>query len=108
MIAPHYLQGYVLAVIFSGLASPAFAQTPTIFNSSTAYHYAGCYTETNNLPSTSGARALNGGAVQVGTGNMTVNTCLEFCGGGSGATYKYAGLEYSRQVVQYWIVMSEA
>lgn len=82
--------------MFSGLASPAFAQTPTIYNSSSAYHYVGCYTETNNLPSTSGARALDGGAVQVGVGNMTVNTCLGFCGGGSGATYKYAGLEYSR------------
>lgn len=96
MFAQYHLHRCILAVIFPGLALTTFAQTPTIYNSSTAYLYAGCYTETNNLPSTSGARALDGGAVQVGTGNMTVNMCLEFCGGGSGVMYKYAGLEYSR------------
>lgn len=96
MVAHYQPQGCVLAIILSGLTSITLAQTPVIYNSSNKYHYFGCYTETNYLPSTSGSRALNGGAVQVGMGNMTVQTCLEFCGGGSGAMYKYAGLEYSR------------
>ncbi|KAJ4397165.1 hypothetical protein N0V93_001389 [Gnomoniopsis smithogilvyi] len=97
MVTQHHLRGYILAVVLSWLFPPAFAQGPMIYNSSTDYQYSGCYTETTNLPYTGGTRALNNGSNQVGTGNMTVSMCLNFCGGGSGRPFKYAGLEYSRE-----------
>lgn len=84
----------VLAALFP---SAALAQRPepTIYDSSaTNYVYAGCYNETTGISGTSGDRALDGGIHMIGTGNMTVPMCLDYCDGGS---YAYAGIEYSRE-----------
>lgn len=69
---------------------------PTIQDISSKYKYQGCYNETTGIPGTSGARALDGGINEVLGGNMTVQICLAYCNNG-GMTYKYAGLEFSRE-----------
>ncbi|KUI66306.1 Xylosyltransferase oxt [Cytospora mali] len=85
-----------LILLTSIPTSPA-QQQPTVYNNSMPYSYIGCYHETTDLPNTNGARALNDGKVWVGPEYMTVPMCLDFCGGGSGEVYNYAGLEYSRE-----------
>ncbi|CAN8099356.1 unnamed protein product [Discula destructiva] len=89
----------ILLLLASTSSQSPDTKSPIIYNSSTAYNYTGCFTETDHLPNTTGVRALNGGTNEVGLGNMTVETCLDFCGGDSpgGARYTYAGLEYSRE-----------
>lgn len=69
--------------------------------SGTIYQYAGCWNESAGLPGTTGLRALTGSS-EVLPGEMTVGLCLGFCAhggsGGSGTeTYRFAGLEYSRE-----------
>ncbi|KAK4176316.1 WSC domain-containing protein [Triangularia setosa] len=60
------------------------------------YTYHGCFTETTNIANTTGRRALDGGINDVRPDTMTVEKCWEFCGRG-GSSYKFAGLEYSRE-----------
>ncbi|KAJ9142223.1 hypothetical protein NKR23_g7499 [Pleurostoma richardsiae] len=94
-LIPCLLLALLLAAL---LPHPAAAQNSTevtIYNASDKYAYYGCYNETTGLAGTSGARALSGGANEVGTGNMTVPICLGFCSSG-GTEYKYAGIEYAR------------
>ncbi|KAK4648457.1 uncharacterized protein QC761_110230 [Podospora bellae-mahoneyi] len=67
----------------------------TILAGGQGYAYHGCYTETTDLfVNTTSRRALDGGSNSVQPDIMTVEKCWEFCGKGS---YKYAGLEYSRE-----------
>ncbi|KAI0136605.1 WSC domain-containing protein [Xylariales sp. AK1849] len=68
-----------------------------IYNSSSTYHYVGCYNETTDIPGTEDRRALDGGISEDLTGVMTVSACLDFCAKNQSTSYKYAGLEYSRQ-----------
>lgn len=74
----------------------ATAQGPVAYTDSTQYSYQGCYRETTDIPNTNGARALDDGKSWVGPDTMTVPKCLDYCGGGSGDVYDFAGLEYSR------------
>lgn len=67
-----------------------------IYDSSSTYHYIGCWNETTALPHTSGARALPDISLEQ-PGTMTVEVCLDFCAHNRSTAYKYAGLEYSRQ-----------
>lgn len=96
IITTQQVHSSIIAIIFPSLLSLASAQTPSIYNSSTEYRYSGCYTETMSLPFTNEARALNNVTHLVDFGNKTPDMCLDFCDSESGATYKYAGLEYSR------------
>jgi len=81
------------------LASIALAQTTsspaavaTVFPSTSKWEYLGCQSETTSLNNTNGMRALNGG-INEALDSMTVDTCLNFCAGGS---FAFAGLEYTR------------
>jgi hypothetical protein len=69
----------------------------SIYNTSTVYHYVGCYNETTELPETAQKRALDGGIMESLPGNMTVPMCLDFCAKNTTMEYKFAGLEYSRE-----------
>ncbi|ROW11261.1 hypothetical protein VMCG_01283 [Cytospora schulzeri] len=86
-----------LVLFFTTIPTATAQQQPTIYTNSYPYSYLGCYNETTDLPNTNGARALSDGKVWVGSGYMTAPMCLDFCGGGSGQVYKFAGLEYSRE-----------
>ncbi|KAL5612355.1 hypothetical protein BROUX41_000113 [Berkeleyomyces rouxiae] len=68
----------------------------SIDTSSSRYRYAGCYNETTEVEGTGNARALAGGKNQMLMGTMTVPLCLAFCTS-DGDSYRYAGLEYSRE-----------
>lgn len=88
------------------LASIALAQTTsspaavaTVFPSTSKWEYFGCQNETTNLNNTNGVRALNGGTQEALDG-MTVDTCLNFCAGGS---YAFAGLEYTRYALRLYV-----
>ncbi|KAM0332475.1 hypothetical protein ACHAQA_002756 [Verticillium albo-atrum] len=84
-------------LLFLALAALSAAQSPkTYIPDDSPYKYQGCYNETTTL-SDSNTRALSGGVSQLGFGNMTVPLCLEYCADGTGAEYKYAGLQYSRE-----------
>lgn len=86
---------------------PARAQTqasqPTIYTppAGSKFRYSGCFNETTDLPGTARERALDG-SHRVAPGSMTVQACIDFCGGGGGGAgdkpFKYAGLEFSRYV----------
>ncbi|KAF3015627.1 hypothetical protein E8E14_011032 [Neopestalotiopsis sp. 37M] len=68
----------------------------SIYNSSSVYHYAGCWNETTEIADSTGARALPDiSLAQAGT--LTVEICLDFCANNQSTPYKYAGLEYSRE-----------
>jgi hypothetical protein len=89
----------ILALAQSTASSPsAPAASPTIVRSvpGSKYKYFGCYNETTSVDGAGGIRALNGGQNEVLQGQMTVPTCLTYCGGGA-TQYKYAGLEFSRE-----------
>ncbi|ETS88012.1 hypothetical protein PFICI_01840 [Pestalotiopsis fici W106-1] len=67
-----------------------------IYNSSTTYHYVGCWNETTGIAQSTGARALPDiSLAQPDT--MTVEICLDFCANNQSTPYNYAGLEYSRE-----------
>lgn len=78
------------------LAQAANATELLIYNSSSTYHYIGCWNETTNIAGTSGARALPDISLEQPE-IMTVEICLDFCAHNQSTAYKYAGLEYSRQ-----------
>lgn len=70
----------------------------TIYDSSTMYRYGGCFNETTEIPGSSMTRAMQDGKMEELNGTMTVESCLDFCGhNGTGTSYKFAGLEYSRE-----------
>ncbi|KLU87640.1 hypothetical protein MAPG_06635, partial [Magnaporthiopsis poae ATCC 64411] len=72
--------------------------TPAIYTppAGSKFRYSGCYNETTDLPGTARERALDG-SHRVAPGSMTVQACIDFCGGGADKPYKYAGLEFSRE-----------
>lgn len=88
-------------LLFGPLSATAAAQdtdepTLSIYNSSTEYHYVGCWNETTGIAQSTGARALPDlSMTQPDT--MTVEICLDFCAHNQSTAYKYAGLEYSRE-----------
>lgn len=88
-------------LLFGLLSATAAAQdtdepTLSIYNSSTEYHYVGCWNETTGIAQSTGARALPDlSMTQPDT--MTVEICLDFCAHNQSTAYKYAGLEYSRE-----------
>ncbi|KAM0486853.1 hypothetical protein ACHAPX_000117 [Trichoderma viride] len=69
--------------------------TVSVYDDSKKYRYDGCYNETTQVPGSADTRALGGGIDESLPGQMTVPTCLAFCGNG-GTEYRYAGLEWSR------------
>jgi hypothetical protein len=88
-------------ILLSLLVSIAVAQATNtsallIYNSSTTYHYVGCWNETTGIAQSTGARALPD-LFLILPGNMTVEICLDFCAHNHSTPYKYAGLEYSRE-----------
>ena len=87
-------------LFFATLAAAAADDAPPplrIYNdtSPAGYVYHGCYTETTDLPGTTGTRALYDGKTESREGVMTVPLCQAFCSA-NGTTYKFAGLEYAR------------
>ncbi len=86
----------LLVTLFAAtVAADDAPKTPVVVAGSGKYKYLGCYNETSGLTNTTGARTLDGGSKEVLPGNMTVETCLAFCGD-IGTPYKYAGVEFSR------------
>ncbi|ORY65883.1 WSC domain-containing protein, partial [Pseudomassariella vexata] len=79
--------------------TPTQAADLNIFDSSSTYHYAGCWNETTEIPNTEGLRALAGGSSEQVPVTMTVPLCLNYCAGNNTAKtqYRVAGLEYSRE-----------
>lgn len=92
----------LLGLILGALACFTLAQAANataellIYNSSSTYHYVGCWNETTEIAGTTGARALPDISLEQPRA-MTVETCLDFCAHNQSTAYKYAGLEYSRQ-----------
>jgi len=99
----------VLLLLLAWIPAPAAAadgdvkQPLVVYNQSTTYAYLGCYNETNDLPNSARKRALPDGINDVRPDTMTVPECLKFCASSTNITYKYAGLEYSREC---WCSMS--
>ncbi|RFU32443.1 hypothetical protein B7463_g3865, partial [Scytalidium lignicola] len=99
--SPRLLQQLLIALLllscFSANVVVLAQQTPTtdpeIFPGIGAYNYYGCYNETVQLNNTGNLRALSGGPTE-SLNNMTVATCINFCGNNS---YTFAGLEYTRE-----------
>jgi hypothetical protein len=88
----------VLAALLATGPALADATTLSIYDSSSTYRYGGCFNETTEISGSAMTRALQDGKMLQGTGNMTVEMCLGFCGhNDTGAAYKFAGLEYSRE-----------
>ena len=65
--------------------------TVSIFPGTSAWVYYGCYNETVPLNNSGNLRALQGATESLD--NMTVGTCLSFCGSDT-----FAGLKYARFV----------
>ncbi|KAK0673252.1 WSC domain-containing protein [Cercophora samala] len=84
----------LLSVLGGLVAAQAQKEEVAILPGGQGYTYHGCYTETTNIANTTSRRALDGGSNSVQPDLMTVEKCWDFCAKG---TYKFAGLEYSRE-----------
>jgi len=78
---------------------------PSIYRGSNEYTYYGCYNETTQVQDSAEERALADGSHLVKAGKMTVPMCLDFCTS-NGTQYKYAGLEWSRYVINLRLRMA--
>lgn len=74
----------------SSAATSTGTTTASIYPGTAKWTYYGCWNETTTVNNTAQLRALSGGTTESGD-NMTVQTCLDFCGGST-----YAGLEYTQ------------
>ncbi|KAK9421929.1 putative 37S ribosomal protein [Seiridium unicorne] len=100
MLNALFLGKWLTSLLVGLLAITIFAPTAAaglqIYNESSTYHYAGCWNETTDIAQSSGERALPDVSLEQ-PGTMTVEVCLDFCAHNQSSSYKYAGLEYSRQ-----------
>ncbi|KAK6063498.1 37S ribosomal protein S26, mitochondrial [Seiridium cupressi] len=100
MLNALFLGKWLTSLLVGLLAITIFAPTAAaglqIYNASSTYHYAGCWNETTDIAQSSGERALPDVSLEQ-PGTMTVEVCLDFCAHNQSSSYKYAGLEYSRQ-----------
>lgn len=111
----------LLSLLLTLSPTPSHAQSEsesapslTIANDpASGYVYHGCYNETTGLADTTGARALDDGTNLVAPADMTVERCWEFCrtgagdsSGGTGGSFKFAGLQYARLVFFFFFYFS--
>lgn len=79
------------------LAAKTHGSNSTLSNldMSPSIEYYGCFNETTEVAKSDGSRALEGGKNQVREGEMTVQTCLDFCTNHD-EVFTYSGLEWGR------------
>jgi hypothetical protein len=90
----------IASLVTSQESSSTNTSQPRIYPGSDGYKYYGCYNETTQIQDSAEDRALADGTHLVKAGKMTVPMCLEFCTS-NGTQYKYAGLEWSRYVLNH-------